>query len=227
MSVRQFRIAILAFLATFGLAFSLPMIAPHAAHGQTEIACGDEEEPTHAVDEDGILLDPDDSTEEERAADYDDSGEDQEIPEDEGDDLTPEERAAAGNCLEEAVGDSYAGAAAAFDRAWDGVKPLLLGSFGAKELPYGGTAEFRIEVGTGATAGRASASAAKLAVLGKSRIKLRSGDTKKLKLRLNKKGLKRLRRKGRIVATGRLTLTDDLSGEKRTKTGRIVLKLKR
>ena len=192
---------------------------------QTEIVCGGEEEALPEVDENGILVEPDSSTEEERANDYDDSAEDAEIPEDEGVEMTPEEMAALGGCLGDAAEDAFAEAADAFDRAWDGSSSLVLGTFGPDQLPYGGTVEFSLESSTPATTARAAE--ARKSVLGKSKLKLRSGDSKKLKFRLNGKGRKLLKRKGRIVATGKLTLTDKMTGTKRTQTSRIVIKGRR
>lgn len=213
-------------LAALCLLGAAAVVAAPARATETEIVCGDEEEPMPAVDENGIIVEPDSSTEAERAADYDDSGEDLEIPEDEGVSLTPEELAALGNCLGESASDAFADAADAFDAAWDGSTSLLLGTFGPGQLPYGGTVEFSLESGATGTTARAAKSRGR-SVLGRSKLKLRSGDTKKLRFRLNDKGRKLLKRRGRVVAVGKLKLTDKLSGKSRTKKARIVLRHKR
>ena len=225
MSARRPHLALLLLVLSWAALSAVAVLAPAQSAAQSEVVCGEEDDFAPEVDEDGILLDPDDSTEEERANDYDDSAEDEEIPADEGDSLSPKELEAMLGCLNAAVNDSWTEAADAFDAAWDGQKSLLLGTFGSDELPYGGTVEFSLEAGGGALT--ASASKAKKTVLGKSTLKLRSGDTKKLKFKLNKKGLKALRKKGRIAATGKLTITDKLSGKSRTKKSRIVIKGKR
>lgn len=209
-SILPLRTASLAFLLVLLLIAAAGAGAPPAtAQTETVIACGDEEEPEPAVDENGILVDPDDSTEEERASDYDDSAEDQAIPEDEGDELTPEERAAMGACMDSTLEGAFAKAVRTLDRRWNGRKRLLLGTYGSQELPYGGTVAFTLKAGR--------------AVLGRSRLSLRSGDSGKLRFRLTRKGRRALRRKGRMTVTATLALTDRLSGQRRAKRGRVVL----
>jgi hypothetical protein len=190
---------------------------------QTSIVCGGEEEALPQTDENGILVEPDSSTEADRAGDYDDSAESQETP-DEGVQLTPEELAALDACLGKAAKDAAAQAADAFDRAFNASKSLLLGTFGPDQLPYGGTVEFSLESG-GATTARAAKAGGKL--LGKAKLKLRSGDTKKLRFRLNGRGRKLLDRRGRVPAVGTLKLTDALSKKTTTSKVRVVLKRKR
>lgn len=177
---------------------------------EDEIVCGDEEEPMPELDEDGFIAEPDTSTEEERAGDYDDSAEDQAIPEDEGDELTPEERAALGRCLERALTATWTRVARAIDDPWRGRRARALATVGYEELPYGGAAELSLKAG-GVRLGRAA-------------LTLRSGDSGKLRLRLNRRARRALRREGRIVAVARLKLTDGLDGRSQMRSGRVVLR---
>ena len=205
------------------LAGSAP--AAFAVSTQTEIVCGDPTDDLPEVDENGILVEPDASSEEDRAADYDDSAENEEIDE-EVVDLTAEELAALAACLDGAGRDAAAEAADAFDEAFNVSKTFLLGTFGPDQLPYGGQVDFSLTTGSSATTARA-AKAGRKVTLGKSKLKLRSGAKKALKFRLNGKGRKLLLRKGRVVAVGKLKLTDALTKKSKTTTVKIVLKLKK
>ena len=174
-------ISLLAALCALGTAL---VAAPPAPATETEIVCGDEEQPMPALDEDGFIAEPDASTPEERAGDYDDSAEDQQIPEDEGDELTPEERAAMDRCLAGAVERTLPRVMRSLRR---GSRKLT--TIGPEELPYGGRVDCTVRTRSGR-------------LLARARLALRSGETKTLRLRG--------RARGRVVV--RLKLTDGMSG---------------
>ena len=186
------------------LAVAMPASANQT---ETEIVCGNQEEPEPQVDANGILVEPDQSTEEDRASDYDDSGENLEIPEDEGDELTPEERAAIDHCL-----------AMAADRAVREVRRALrrkgarrLSTLSSEHLPYGGRVDLTLRRRAGAR------------LLGRARLRLYSGDQKRLRLKLTPAGRRALR-DGRERVLLRLKLTDALSGRSEARTARVTLR---
>ena len=182
---------------------------------ETVIVCGDEEEPLPEVDEDGFIAEPDQSTEEDRAGDYDDSAEDQQIPEDEGDELTPSERAAIDRCLADATDRAMAAVKRALRKPWKRLKPPALMTFGREELPYGGRVDLTLRRRAGAR------------LLGRARLDLRSGDQRRLRLRLTPAGKRALRSERRLKVLARLKLTDGLSGRSEARSARLVLKRKR
>ena len=199
------RLAILLALLLLGGAAAAPAPAPAT---ETVIVCGDEEEPPPALDEDGFIAEPDDSTEAERAGDYDDSAEDETIPEDEGDELTPQERAAMNRCL----ADAAAGAMRTIRRALrkrDRSRPLM--RFGPEQLPYGGRVDLTLRRRAGAT------------LLGRARLALRSGDERGLRLKLTPAGRRALRA-GRVRVLARLKLTDALSGRSEARSARVTMR---
>lgn len=196
------RLAIL--LALFLLA---GVVAEPARATETEIVCGDEEEPMPALDEDGFVAEPDSSTEADRAGDYDDSAEDETIPEDDGDELTPQERAAIDTCLADAAMRSMTKIVRALRKP---ARPRSLMRIGPEQLPYGGRADLTLRRRAGAQ------------LLGRARVNLRSGDERGLRLRLTTAGRRALRA-GRVRVLVRLKLTDASSGRTASRRARVAL----
>ena len=182
------------------------VVAEPARATETEIVCSDEEEPMPALDENGFIAEPDSSTEADRAGDYDDSAEDQTIPEDEGDELTPEERAAIDHCLADAAKRSMRKIVRALR---EGDRSLM--RFGAEQLPYGGRADLTLRRRAGAR------------LLGRAKVNLRSGDERALRLRLTPAG-RRAVRAGRVRVLVRLKLTDASSGRTASRRAHVVLR---
>lgn len=95
---------------------------------------------------------------------------------------------------------------------------LVIGQLDAKVLPNGGSYQFGVFDKPGATGLKARAATAKRKLLGSVKGTLAKGQSKKVQVKLNKKGKALLKKKGKVKLTVDATLTDALTGAKVTQS---------
>ena len=109
----------------------------------------------------------------------------------------------------------------------DAAKAILaLGTLGPDQLPNGGTGDFKVYDKAGKKL-VARAAAAKRKMLGSTKVTLVKGQSKKVQVKLNKKGKALLKKKGKVKLTVDATLTDALTGAQVTQSKSYTFKVKK
>jgi hypothetical protein len=105
---------------------------------------------------------------------------------------------------------------------------VTIGTLDATELPNGGKGKFTAH-DKPASGGKvvARAAAAKRKLLGSTTVTIAKGESKKVKLKLNKKGKALLKKKGKVKLTIDATLTDALTGAQVTQSKTYTFKVKK
>jgi hypothetical protein len=103
----------------------------------------------------------------------------------------------------------------------------VLGTLGPDTLPNGGTGAFNVYDKAPKLARAAAVKKPKL--LGSTKVTIAKGQSKKVTVKLNKKGKALLKKKGKVKLTVQATLTDALTGAsvKQVKTYTFKVKKKR
>ena len=102
---------------------------------------------------------------------------------------------------------------------------LVLGTLGPDTLPNGGTGKF--EVFDKAPKLARAAAAKKPKLLGTTTVTVAKGESKKVTVKLNKKGKALLKKKGKVKLTVKATLTDALTGAQATQVKSYTFKVKK
>jgi len=104
-------------------------------------------------------------------------------------------------------------------------KPVLkLGTIGSGQLPNGGTVAIAVY---DKPAGRKASASAKRRKLGATKVALAKGQSKKLSVKLNKRGKSLLRKKGRVKLTVQMLLRDAATGAMAQHSRTLTFKVKK
>lgn len=105
---------------------------------------------------------------------------------------------------------------------------LSLGVLGADQLPNGGTGQFRVYDKPAAKLARAAAAKKKKRkLLGATKVTIAKGQSKKVQVKLNRKGKSLLKKKGKVKLSLDATLTDALTGASVTQSKTYTFKVKK
>ena len=141
--------------------------------------------------------------------------------------LTPEQQKAAMVAfLSKETVEFLQAVAGANKKGIDAAKAILvLGTLGPDQLPNGGTGKFDVFDKAPKLARTAAAKKPKL--LGTTKVTLAKGESKKVQVKLNKKGKALLKKKGKVKLTVQATLTDALTGAQAKQAKSYTFKVKK